>query len=81
MSCTPALRLCPSPIEGQRRQVKPSVLPRQRAVSLPPGGGRLGWGGIVEAHPPPESSPARGEELPKDVRRTVSILTLTPMPV
>jgi hypothetical protein len=54
-SVYPYPRPCP-PRQGHRHQVKPSVPARQGTIPLPPG----------ERHPPPVSSPARGEEVGKD---------------
>jgi precorrin-4/cobalt-precorrin-4 C11-methyltransferase len=54
------------------------------AGAIPPsplGGRRSGWGGMPTAHPPPVSSPTRGEEGDQEVPQDLSILHPVSMPV
>ena len=44
-------------------------------------GGRFGWGGTAEAHPPTCILPRKGEEVGRDVPHGLAIFLLAPMPL
>jgi precorrin-4/cobalt-precorrin-4 C11-methyltransferase len=78
-SCSP-LPPYPIPMQGIDARIKGTLQAGDRPSS-PLDGGRLGWGGTPTAHPPPVSSPTRGEKGDREVSPDLSTPHPVPIPL